>query len=214
MSFSLVKKTFLNAYIKLTYYDGSSYIGCLPLGLINPDNISTAKINSITEKMLTCMRSSADYSSHYPYVPSTVMSSQIIAVKSVEGYKIENTPDPITPYIEDLNCGWVGTGNGVWTPENPTNSYSDIYQVEAGIQYWLTLGDIVGTRFRVMFSTVDVSTATQAVTGVAVNKSNYNNPVAHQNIYYTPNSDGFLIIQKDNVGTSGIKTYLYYAKDL
>lgn len=116
---------------------------------------------------------------------------------------------PLTPYIMDFNCGWVGTGNGVWTYENPTDSYSDIYQVLAGHPYFLTLGDSVGTRFRVMFSTVDVSHATGKITGVAVNKIDYNNPAPHQNLCYTPSENGYLIIQKDNVGNSGIPTYLY-----
>ena len=118
---------------------------------------------------------------------------------------------PLTPYIFDLNCGWVGTGNGVWTYENPTKSYSDIYQVLAGHKYFLSLGDTVGTRFRVMFSNRDVSNSTGTVTGVAVNKSNYNNPAPHQNLWVTPNDNGFLIIQKDNVGNSGILTFLYDA---
>ena len=121
------------------------------------------------------------------------------------------TTPPLTPYIFDLNCGWVGTGNGVWTYENPTKSFSDIYRVLGGHTYFLTLGDTVGTRFRVMFATRDVSNATGTVTGVAVNKNNYNNPAPHQNLWYTPNDNGYLIIQKDNVGVSGIQTYLYDA---
>lgn len=121
------------------------------------------------------------------------------------------TNPPLLPYIEDLNCGWVGTGNGVWTYENPTNSYSDIYQVLKGHKYFLTLGDTVGTRFRVMFSTLDVSKVTGKVNGIAVNRSDYNNPAPHQNLWYTPDDNGYIIIQKDNVGSSGIKTYLYDA---
>lgn len=35
----------------------------------------------------------------------------------------------IEPYVYDLNCGWVGPGNGVWTYENPTNTYVDMYEV-------------------------------------------------------------------------------------
>ena len=128
---------------------------------------------------------------------------------SVSDNQSPNSP-PLEPYIEDFNCGWVGTGNGVWTYENPTQSYTDLYTVQAGHKYWLTLGDTVGTRFRVMFSTVDISNVTSGkVTGTAVNTSNYNNPAPHQNLYYTPNENGYLVIQKDNVGTSDIKTYLY-----
>ena len=60
-----------------------------------------------------------------------------------------------------------------------------------------------------MFSTLDVSKATGQVTGVPVNTSNYNNPAPHQNLYYSPDDNGFLIVQKDNAGNSDIKTYLY-----
>lgn len=136
----------------------------------------------------------------------------IAAAKSIQGYRIVYAPDTLTPYIEDFNCGWVGTGNGVWTYEKPTKSYLDIYCLQAGHKYFLTLGDIVGTRFRVMFSTTDISTVSSGtVTGVAVNTSNYNNPAPNQSLYYSPDKDGYLIIQKDNAGSTGIKTYLYYA---
>ena len=118
--------------------------------------------------------------------------------------------DVVAPYIEDYNVGWVGTGNGKWTWESPTQSYSDIYSVQGGHKYYLTLGETVGTRFRVMFTTVDISTVSSGiVTGTAVNTSNYNNPSPNQNLYYTTPSDGYIIVQKDNVGTTGIKTYLY-----
>ena len=144
-------------------------------------------------------------------------SAEIIAVKKVEGYVLgysyekstQETPKAITPYIFDLNYGWVGKGDGKWTPESPTKCYLDIYEVNGGTKYYLTLGETAGTRFRIIFTTVDVSQATTAVTGVAVNKSNYDNPAPYQNLYYTPSNDGYLVIQKDNAGTSGIETYLY-----
>ena len=118
--------------------------------------------------------------------------------------------EALTPYIEDFNCGWVGTGNGVWTYEKPTQSYSDVYSVQGGHKYYLTLGSDVGTRFRVIFTTVDVSTVSSGkVNGTAVNKSNYNNPSPNQNLYYTTPSDGYIVVQKDNVGKTGIKTYLH-----
>ena len=121
----------------------------------------------------------------------------------------ETLSEALTPYIENLNSGWVGTGNGVWTPENPTKSYSDVYYVLGGHKYFLSLGETVGTRFRVMFSTVDVSTASSAVNGTAVNTSDYNNPTPYQNLYYTPSENGYIIVQKDNVGNSDIKTFLH-----
>lgn len=115
----------------------------------------------------------------------------------------------LEPYIEELNCGWVGPGNGVWTPENPTQTYADVYEVRGGHAYFLVWGANTGTRGRAMFTTTDVSTATQKVTGAAVNTRGYDNPAPYSSFQYTPETDGYIVIAKDNVGKSGIKTYLY-----
>ena len=115
----------------------------------------------------------------------------------------------LDPYVENLNRGWVGQANGIWTYESPTESYVDVYTVTANHQYFLTLGADVGTRFRVMFTTEDVSNMTEDVTGIAVNTKGYNDPVSYQNLSYTPEDDGYLLVQKDNVGNSNIKTYCY-----
>ena len=115
----------------------------------------------------------------------------------------------LEPYIEELNCGWVGAGTGIWTPENPTQTYVDMYEVIGGHAYFLTLGSEIGTRYRIMFTTEDVSTATEKVNGIAVNTKGYDNPEPYARVQYTPPQDGYLVIAKDNVGKSGIKTYLY-----
>ena len=115
----------------------------------------------------------------------------------------------LEPYIFDLNRGWVGPGNGVWTPERPTQTYADVYEVTGGHRYFLTFGVEVGTRARTMFTTEDVSATTQKVTGVGVNPTGYDNPAPYSSFQYTPETDGYIVIAKDNVGKSGIKTYLY-----
>ena len=130
-----------------------------------------------------------------------------------DGEEITGTLKTAAMEARTLNCGWVGQGDGIWTPESPTQAYADMYEVKGGHNYFLTLGANVGTRFRVMFSTEDVSKATGKVSGVAVNMKNYNNPAAYQNLSYTPETDGYLIVQKDNVGNVDIKTYLYDTTD-
>ena len=208
MHLSLVKRYFLNAYVSLQDETGNNSIGCITLGEINSGTCDTDKVSAITQALLPCL---CDYITYVS--PKKVRD--ILAVKSVEGYKIAYVPDALSPYIADFNCGWVGTGNGVWTYEKPTKSYLDVYLVQAGRKYFLTLGDTVGTRFRVMFSTTDISAVSSGtVAGIAVNTSNYNNPVPNQCLFYTPDEDGYLIIQKDNVGSTGIKTFLYYADEI
>jgi len=68
-------------------------------------------------------------------------------------------------------------------------------------------GGTVGTRFRAMFATVDVTQATGNVAGVSIR--NTNNPTPYSNAAYTAEEDGYIIVAKDNVGTSGLKSYVY-----
>lgn len=110
----------------------------------------------------------------------------------------------------DYNIGYIQ--NGVWIYENPTNTYTDIYQVQAGHRYFLTLGENVGSRFRSMFTTADITTVTSGrITGTSI--INQNSPKAYTNATYTPEQNGYILVAKDNVGVSGLKTYLYDATE-
>ena len=114
---------------------------------------------------------------------------------------------PATPYVFYQNSGYVD--NGVWKYENPTKTYIDIYEVIAGHKYLLTLDGNVGSRFRAMFTTTDVSKASDNVSGTKI--INTNNPATYASVEYIPSSNGYIVVAKDNVGKSGIKTYLYDA---
>ena len=111
----------------------------------------------------------------------------------------------LIPYITELNCGYVNART--WMYENPTQTYVDMYEVISGHRYFLTLGANVGSRFRAMFTTTDISQVTQNVTGTAI--INTNNPEAYANVLYTASADGYIVVAKDNVGKTGIKTYCY-----
>ena len=137
-----------------------------------------------------------DYCSFAPSSGSTVAETVIVSCAY-----------PETPYIFDLNTGWIN--NGVWTYENPTQTYADIYQVQEGHKYLLTFGENTGSRFRAMFTTTDVSRTTENVTGTAI--INASNPAAYASVEYTAPSAGFIVVAKDNIGKSGITTYLYDA---
>ena len=135
-----------------------------------------------------------------------IIASNIKSGVSILGVTGTIRAAAVEPYVEEFNKGWVG--NGVWTYQNPTDTFVDIYRVIAGHEYWLTLGANVGTRFRAMFTTVDVTTITSGkITGTNVN--NADNPAPFANFSYTPSSNGYLVIGKDNIGKTGIKTYLY-----
>ena len=118
---------------------------------------------------------------------------------------------PLDVLEYDWNIGYVD--NGVWKYENPTNTYIDIYEVEAGVNYMLTLSRTVGTRFRAMFTTRDIRTVTKGnVSGTRI--INTNSPAAMAFATYTPESNGYILVAKDNVGTSGLKSYLFYADEI
>ena len=136
-------------------------------------------------------------------IPENIRSG--VSILGVSGAINTAALEPIT-----LRCGWVGTGNGIWTYESPTDSLADMYEVTAGHEYWLTLGATVGTRFRAMFTMIDVSTITSGtVQGTALNTKNISDPPPFQNLWYTPSEDGYIVVQKDNVGNTNVKTYLY-----
>ena len=138
-----------------------------------------------------------DYCEFSPANGSTVSSAETkVTVKCAP---------PATPYVFDQNSGYVD--NGVWKYELPTNTYIDIYEVSAGHKYLLTLGSTVGSRFRAMFTTTDVSKASSNVSGTKI--INVNNPAAYASVEYTPSSNGYIVVGKDNVGKTGVKTYLY-----
>ena len=112
---------------------------------------------------------------------------------------------PLEPYVYDQNSGYIN--NGIWQVELPTSTYIDIYQVQAGHKYWLTLGAKVGSRFRAMFTTIDISQASSNVTGTSI--INANNPATYASVTYTPSSNGYIAVAKDNAGVSGLYTYLF-----
>lgn len=115
---------------------------------------------------------------------------------------------PMDPEHYDYNIGYVD--NGTWKYENPTNTYTDIYPVISGHTYLIMLGQNVGSRFRAMFTETDVTTVSSGnVVGTRI--INVNNPAAHANATYTAPSDGYILVAKDNVGKSGLKTYVYDA---
>lgn len=131
----------------------------------------------------------------------------------VDGYSaltVDVHPGLITPYAFDLDTGYVYSDT--WMLGGDTVNYTDVYQVNAGEWYIISLGSTVGTRFRALFTTEDTTLAVEDIPGSrVVYKSN---PTAQDYVYYKPSSDGYITITKDNAGTAGLKTYVYSGPSL
>ncbi len=114
---------------------------------------------------------------------------------------------PLEPYIYDMRYGYISAGS--WIYEDPTNTYIDIYEVISGHSYFITLGKNVGSRFRTMFTVTDVSTSTVTVAGTRI--LDVNNPASFRNAGqpFTAPDNGYILVAKDNVGKSGIFSYVY-----
>ena len=110
----------------------------------------------------------------------------------------------------DLDTGYVMGGN--WRIGGDSVSYSDVYAVSGGVTYLIALGETVGTRFRAMFSTRSTVDAVSDLSGTAV--VNVSNPNPYAAVIYTPLSDGYVTITKDNAGRDHLNTYVFNLPDL
>lgn len=119
-------------------------------------------------------------------------------------------PGLLTPYVYDMDTGYVERGE--WHVGSATVCYTDVYEVEAGRGYLIMVGGITGTRFRVMFSEEDTTTATDTVIGTSI--TNTNNPAPYTFRTFTAPSDGYFTITKDNAGRAGLKTFVFDLHDL
>lgn len=112
----------------------------------------------------------------------------------------------LTAYRTDYSPG--GVQNGIWYDTSTwTDCFNDIYQVEANKTYLIKLGSTISNRFRVMFTTVDVTQTPGEVTGVDILMDN--SPVVNEQVTYTTSENGYIIIQKTNNSTTGIETFAY-----
>ena len=115
-------------------------------------------------------------------------------------------PVLIAPIEFDYNIGYIA--NGVWTYENPTNTYTDMYAIEKDHTYLCRLGAIVGTRFRAMSTPTDIRTVTSGkVNGTA--RNNVDKPEAYSAFGFTALKTEYLYVAKDNVGKQNVITRLY-----
>lgn len=129
----------------------------------------------------------------------------------------------IMPIEFDYNAGYIGlrqTENLVnllyFAEENPSQCYSDVYELTAGKSYSLSLDSIVGSRFRAGLGKTYTTYATRVNGSPAITLHQViflnGAPAANQKVYFSNNmGDGaypYLIVQKDNQGQRGLITHL------
>lgn len=150
-----------------------------------------------------------NYVNHCPK-SSPVVSFNItdFLEKNIPGSEVltNNLQNRIEAYQTDYSPGSVQ--NGTWVNNSTfTSCYNDIYQVEANKFYVIKLGSTVSNRFRVMFTTEDVTQATSDIIGVNIFMSD--SPTAGMLTAYRTLENGYIIIQKTNNSTTGIETFVY-----
>ena len=136
-------------------------------------------------------------------------SKQEIITQYGDGYDENVTAQEAEqPFIEPTKYDYINgyVSGDTWYPgqQNP-NCYSDIYPVEANKKYRASLGEVVGTRFRVIFTTQMPGT-TQQVRGIQI--AAVNNPSPYASATYTTYASGYITIGKDNAGHSGLGAFL------
>ena len=133
------------------------------------------------------------------YTPSQ-MADAIAAINTEKPI-----PGLLPVYAFDIHSGYVLYGN--WKLGGETISYSDVYEVSSDTTYLIALGSAAGTRFRALFTVEDTTTATETLSGTSV--SNKSDPTPFSCVLFTPPSDGYITITKDNEGIAELKTYVY-----
>lgn len=111
----------------------------------------------------------------------------------------------LTPIAYDYEPGYTSQSTFIY--QDSVNNHTDVYELTAGHYYVIALGATVGTRFRAAQLPSNPIGAGSDITGtMVVNKTN---PAAYDRATFGATDDGYLVITKDNVGTKGLKSYLF-----
>ena len=148
----------------------------------------------------------------------TVMEDRGIEVDSslkIDQYPslVSNLYNIMVPYASDLNTGYVN--GSTWTYDTAGNNRNDVYKVTGNHVYALFLGATVGNRFRTLFLQSDPVGSEVDIPGTVIySKESY--PATWDRLVtaetpthiWTAPDDGFVAVQKDNVSTDGLRTYM------
>lgn len=122
------------------------------------------------------------------------------------------SPTKLTPTYFDFTGGYIDRSSGNWAAQNNVNNLNDQYTVTNGNIYIIALDATPGTRFTVSQFAFDIG-ASPSTSRNCQRKINFGNdavdPADYAHVAYTATADGYLVIQKDNAGTAGVKSYVY-----
>ena len=142
----------------------------------------------------------------------TAKGETITGTETLEDFAtiISNISTGNTPIEVDWHNGFAYS-NYYQYQDNAANS-SDIYEVKSGVTYMVILGSTVGNRFRAVTVSTDIRTSRSEgtkITGTLVaNYADTQVTAYMKSNPFTPESNGYLVVTKDNAGTLNIPTYL------
>lgn len=167
----------------------------MPINAFIDSNLLNTNLTSIADAIRdrreltssTKLTFPTDFISEINQINPYVLGSKIITSNGIynplddnlDGYNsisIVVHPGLIYPIDFDNSLGYVTSGK--WVRGGTTVSYSDIYEIEGNKNYLIMVGGIVGTRFRVMFTTVNIN-ETQLNEIVGTQIINATNPVQY-----------------------------------
>ena len=182
---------------------------------IKYNNEVIGELNNLGSLIMKTAGHGCEYDIELYYInhcPRSDIASSLVMDSFFEEYEMDAyaeifvANERLTASETDYSYGYVNSGT--WYYSASTTSYrSDIYQVEANKTYLIKLGSTISNRFRVMFTTEDVTQATANVIGYNVYSTD--SPSANISTIYTPTENGYIIIQKSGNSTNNIETFVY-----
>lgn len=130
-----------------------------------------------------------------------------IVAYGANGEKIigANNTAALFPIEYDYKIGYIE--GSIWKYQEVVNTYTDIYEVQLGHRYFISLGQNIGTRFRAMFCPLDIREKTEDLKGETIIFEN--TPIPYQSIFQVSPWNGYLLISKDHTNKAGLISYVY-----
>lgn len=128
---------------------------------------------------------------------------------------VTGSPADVKPLHTDMNIGWFVTTDGEFRRDADSSTWSnyrmDMYPIHNNHNYLIGLGSVVGGRFRVSRTGIDLYTNPDTQSPFDGSRVYYNDSPARYLYYFFNNSTGnpYLYIYKSSSAQNGIKTFLF-----